>query len=874
MVFSSTLKKPFLFLSLVSVMLSFPQCMKEESTAPVGQGWTSTDPISIPFRQRLIYAERGNLVKNPSFEQGRLINLDSNTVTYNISGWKTFGENLTWIMHSPDSNGRGEEIRSGSYAIRIHRNRIDEFSNEGDGIVSDFIRVIPGNYEFSFWIRLHDIRPNPARKGDRLDDAVDVRLLFYDKNRLLISGNTYDQAGKAFIDRTFKSLAFSNFWNIDSLGWTRMVGRTTTDYFIDGDIPDEAKYVKLYFGLKGTGTMWLDDVSFRYTRNNFTAMERSGRMFDTTCTELDLVIPHPKQASLLEPLLYHSPGSDTIPMPLILLPPSPEKQTQAAAFLLKSRIESILARRYGKDSLPAIRIIRGYQDPDIEDGGLVFRFGIPDRFREVRDLGPEGYIIQPDSLHPNLVFLCGASPAADYYAAATAVQLLDDSLFVYHQARIVDFPDIPERAFLVSPVTAASNPIDYSPQLSQMAGFKLNRAYLDFYRSRTLWQQESQAYLDGLRIIGRESRESGMVELAQMVNPYAYLPVHEMIDSLDMDARERWSHAGYKSRIQLLDYYKAGIQAGATTLVLCSHDYLPTSSWGNYVLYALEDEDEYINLQAAHLDLIMTLHSWIRERYPGISLEFIPPWYSNEQLDASRGQAEQYFHDLQPKIPDDLKIMWSGPARQSSEVNALDLKRFHELAGRETVLLDNSMNRLTRILGDTAMILQYPMKLRTLNLFDPFDVQFSAPYIMSDDVRKLLINTPISTEIMKIRMATAADFMWNMESYDPDLSIWKTLVSRFGNSTSLELYRFNDAYFTTLASISALKHGKDQQRLVRQVSDHMALMEKSLGRLDRMLSADPALLNELKKLKQDLERLYDKEIKHVASQITAAMESM
>ncbi len=878
MIYSSAAHKPLIIFTLALLMLSFPQCRKEDSTAPVGQGWTSADPVSIPLRHRLLQAERENLVKNPSFEQGRLINLDSNTVSYNVTGWKWLGENVTWST---------AEVRSGSYAIKIHRSQDDKTITRRIGIASDFIRVIPGNYDFSFWIRLLDIYPSQERKGIRMYDAVDIRVLFYDKNRLLINGNIYNPSRQAIIDQSFKALPFSNFWHIDSLGWVSVIGRTTHDFLTEGDIPDEAKFVKLFFGLKGTGTMWIDDVDFRYSRRNFTAMERTGRMFDSTFTKLELIIPKPKQAHSHEPFTYHIPGTDTIPMPVIIIPGRPEKQTRAAASLLKEKLDSMFIRHYGKDSLPGVRIT-SYQSPrEIENGGLVFNIGNrshSDIMRhsdenqnlanENQNLGPQGYIIQPDSLHPNLVHLSGTSPVGDYYAAATAVQLFDDSLFIYHQSSISDHPDIPERAFLISPVAAASNPIDYSPYLSEMAGLKLNWAYLDFYRSRTFWHQESAAYRNGLKTIGRENRVAEMLNLAQMVNPYAFFPKNSMLDSLDSDVRDRWMHSGSSSRAKLRQYYSAGMEAGVSTLVLCTHDYLPQSFPGNYVLYAERDEDTYINLQEAHLELIRSLYSWSRARNPKVKLEFIPPWYSNDKLDLSRGQAEQYYRDLSSKLPDDLRIMWSGPARQSSGIDEADFYRFHELAGRELILLDNSMNTIPEILEDTTILKHQPMKLRTFNLFDPFSVQFSAPFSLPEGTGKMLINSSLSSEIMKIRMVTAADFMWNSESYDPDMSIWKVLVSRFGISATRELYRFNDAYFTVFASVIGLKQDKEKQRLVKQIRQQLEEMTESLENLDKLMPRNPGLLNELKSLKQSMESTYEKEVQAVARQIVAAVDSM
>ncbi len=909
MKYNAANRKSLPFFVLVLVLLSFPQCMEEDSSVPAGQGWTSEDPVSIPFRQRLMQFEKGNLVKNPSFEHGRLINLDSNTVSYNITSWKGMGENLIWVEHLPDSNGKVPGVHSGSYSIKISRSLDDESINKGEGIVSDFIRVIPGNYEFSFWIRLQDIHPNRAQGGTRINDAVNIRLLFYDKNRLLMSGNKYNPGRKAVIDLSFKALPFSNFWNIDSLGWTRVMGLTTCDFLTEGDIPDEAKYVKIYMGLNGTGTMWIDDVDFRYTKRNFTSLERTRSMFDTICTKPDMVIPRPKLSRSHPPVTYHIQGTDSIPMPVILLPPAAEKQTRMAARLLKSRLDDQFAGSYGKDSLPGIRIIRQSGAYDPGDGGLIFSIGKNSRSdvflhlkkhrsgkqRDSEEVlltgepahtgkglhpvddwipGKQGYIIRPDSAFPNLIHLTGASAQGDYYAAATAVQLLDDSLFLFHSAGILDYPDIPERAFLVSPVAAASNPIDYSPYLAEMAGLKLNWAYLDFYHSRTLWQQESRAYLQGLKVIGKESSESAMLQLAQMFNPYAFLPGHSLIDSLGPEAGERWSHSGYSSRAKLLKYYSAGLKSGVSTIVLCSPDYLPASGSGNYLLFAPGDKDKYINLQEAHLDLIGTLYKWVSERDQGIRLEFIAPWYSNEDLDLSRGQAEQYFNDLSRKLPDDLRILWSGPARQSHTINSLDFHRFHELAGRELVLMDNSMNTIREILADTASIRNRPMIVRTLNLFDPFSVHFSESFTLPEGTGRMLINSPLSSEIMKIRIATAADFMWNMDSYDPDLSIWKVLVSMYGINTTRELYSFNDAYFSALASVIGLKKGQDQQKHLRLIGEQLLLMEGSLETLGRLPGFDGGLLNELKSLKQSLESLYDKEMKTVAGQIIAAMESM
>ncbi len=98
----SIMGKTGLITIIIVMLFSFNSCVEEDSNLPSTAGWSSMDPVSIPLRQRMIQANRGNLVKNPSFEQGRIINVDSNTVSNNIAGWTWMGNNVDWVgeVHS------------------------------------------------------------------------------------------------------------------------------------------------------------------------------------------------------------------------------------------------------------------------------------------------------------------------------------------------------------------------------------------------------------------------------------------------------------------------------------------------------------------------------------------------------------------------------------------------------------------------------------------------------------------------------------------------------------------------------------------------------------------------------------------------------
>ncbi len=852
-------------ITIIIVMLfSFNSCVEDDSNLPSTAGWSSLDPASIPLRQRMIQLNRGNLVKNPSFELGRIINIDSNTVSNNITGWTWIGSNVDWLA----------EVHSGLYAVKIQRKSADETMDQGEGVISDFIRIIPGNYEFTFWIRLQDIHSYQERRGTRIDDAIDIRVLFYDKNRLLISGKTYDSRRNADIDQSFKALPFAGFWNIDSLDWSQVRGRTTNDYLTEGDVPDEAKFVKIFFGLKGTGTMWIDDVDFRYSTRNFTSLEKSERYFDTTFSAVDMLVPSPKEAVGLEPLIYHYPGTDSLPYPVIVIPQHASRQTSAAARLLKSRLDMLFERVYGVEYKSKVIITSGIPDRVVEDGGLVFNIGNNQLSGRQVSGYVQGYIIQPDSLFPNLVHLIGSDAEGNFYAAVTVAQLLDESRYVYYQSRIMDYPDIPQRSFLVSAVSASSDEKAYGDNLADMLMLKMNRGYLDYYRSRNMWERTGTAYLRGLIEIGREAGKDGMIQLAQMVNPYAFLPASTRLDSIDQGLTNRWMHSSSSSLSKLRTRFIVGLEAGATTLVLCTNDHLPYKGGHslNFSLYAERDRKKYINLQQAHIELIrlLTESTGIGRT---VNFEFIPPWYANEMVDQSRGQGEQYLRDLADNIPD-ISILWSGPSQQSYSVDEADFHRYSALTDRELVIWDNSLNTLPDILSDTSLSMSLSLKLRTLNIFEPYQVKFTGRSLPENQAGKIIINSPLDSEMMKIRIATAADYMWNTLTYDPDLSLWKVLVSRYGREASMNLYQFNESYMTLFGSLTALKNGNGNQRHARQINDELEVMQETLAILDGLIPHNPRLLNELKSLKLELEHTFEEEMEAISTQVMAVLDSI
>ena len=87
-------------------------------------------------------------------------------------------------------------------------------------------------------MKLGNIRSYKYRLGVKMHDAVNIRLKYYDKNKIEIEAKEFNPFTKKHIDNTFKSLSFANYWNIDSLDWCEVHGKTASYPYFNGDIPD------------------------------------------------------------------------------------------------------------------------------------------------------------------------------------------------------------------------------------------------------------------------------------------------------------------------------------------------------------------------------------------------------------------------------------------------------------------------------------------------------------------------------------------------------------------------------------------------------------------------------------------------------------
>ncbi len=116
-----------------------------------------------------------------------------------------------------------------------------------------------------------------------------------------------------------------------------MRGRAYNYPFSEGDLPEGTRFVRLFFGLKGRGTLWVDNVVYRYSKWNFSALERMRPYIDRQLSPFDKIVPTPRNLDPLSDIVYYDPRNPGSRPPVIVLPQEPAAAELTAARIAGSR---------------------------------------------------------------------------------------------------------------------------------------------------------------------------------------------------------------------------------------------------------------------------------------------------------------------------------------------------------------------------------------------------------------------------------------------------------------------------------------------------------------------------------------------------------
>ncbi len=824
-------------------------CRDKTKVTNIQNQWSGLNPTSIPLPIRIKEQQKSNLITNPSFELGKHYTVDSTNLSFNLPGWRKLGDNVVWTDIENKDVFNSDEASGGNHAIRIIRNSSDETENMGEGIMSDYIRVIPGNYVLSFDIKLEHIKSNLSRMGTGIFDAINIRVYCYDRNKVQIKNVSYHPLYHKKIDNSFKGFGFSNHDKIDQFGWARVYGRSGNFPFQEGNLPEETRYVKIFAGLKGEGKMWIDKFDFHYSASNFTLLEKLEPYFDTTMEKSRYLIPEPRTSGYYKALkLIHTDQDEVQRLPRMLMPLNASKEIQQ------------IIHAYSKDLLDInmpggenLSVLTDLNSRDLESPALIFSIGInslSDQFTEqlpfdeIRNL-EQAYFFERLDQFPNVIFIGYNDTEGLQHALHTLQQLFEFDENTYHHYDIIDYPDYRNRGVIIQ---AENN----SPSHAKIA--------------------------EGVRFLNQLGINTWIVEAPQME-----LGKDNLFQSL-----KNWEKVKFKN--DLFPYIRKGI-----SLERLNIPDFPVEDWS----FALEEiskhEDNIFNSSRELYDGLKRLNSLetdlliFSDRTLWESMNFSPAgavilnnenfnkfmFYRNlfsrtfSRYDLSElpesylipfyqgiSRKENIYYDIYSDAITDstvnkwfTTVLWSGAVKNASLIDATDL---YGLRGTpELCFLDHSLTYQTRSGFFSHYYSLYPGKALTGVIFNPYDTKIIG--IDPEDFNsETLLKVNDFSEMTWIRLATATDYFWNSSLYDPAISLWKILIHRYGKEVATEIVYFNDIYYKLLSISLNMELNGYNQKHEKQAGELIIQLNSHWDRLKFLLESEIDFLNDLSDLKNSI----------------------
>lgn len=818
-------------------------CEPQAEKQVVQQQETARDLYTSPYTLRIKEYEKGNLITNPGFELGRNYIADTLTLSFNLPGWKKVGDNVFWTHTGDKGDYAPNEASQGIHAIKIERSSSNETDHQGEGIISDYIKVIPGNYLLKMDVKLENIDSNQKRFGTGIYDAVNIRMFYYDKNKVLIRKTDFHPGISAEIDPSFKAFGFSGNTDIEKFGWSGIIARAGNFPYEEGNMPEGTKYIRIFAGLKGEGLMWLDHVRFFYTKKNFSFLEQVQPYFDTTLERSVYLIPSPQKVEYPAKLkLVENDGNGKEYFPLFIIPGnlSAEEKTLFNNFKSKLIKSGVIPEKgnYFLNKLPS---------SGINSSGLIFSFGNSALSREFSGNFPDlntaqlsqAYYIRRLMDFPRYIFIDYSDNEGLTHAFHTLEQLLDARDGNYYHYDITDFPDYKKRTLILPGESSDGYPVSQALFLFSDYGINKFAAELDaenleaaeFSRINRQWNE----YFTRLRKTFPEIK-NGLY--------FTDLPLNESNELFRLSAKpelEKLKKSILKDANDLSELF------GIRKLTL--PEFIIFSDRCLWDIFAeegisripLSDYYNYVDMEAGYWKSFF-------EKSPESEIYLNPVYSSNQDLISESGLSDYYFSKINTTGFD--KLLWSGPVKYPELIDASDLMLFP--AYKNGICFFNrkfSTRKESFITGSYYSL--YPWRIRTGSLFDGLDIAFE-DMKPSGFSYEMLLGVENLTELNIIRLLSSIDYLWNISDYDPVLSAWKVLRNLFGEKIARELILFNDAYYKLYAAQVEMETSGYSSRLDKEGETAIEFINLHWEQITLDLASHLSLLNELSDLKNNM----------------------
>ncbi|MFP4047701.1 MAG: hypothetical protein ACLFT4_08100, partial [Bacteroidales bacterium] len=116
------------------------------------------------------------------------------------------------------------------------------------------------------------------------------------------------------------------------------------------------------------------------------------------------------------------------------------------------------------------------------------------------------------------------------------------------------------------------------------------------------------------------------------------------------------------------------------------------------------------------------------------------------------------------------------------------------------------------------------------------------------------------TPIKKIQLSTLANYLWNSENYNPDESLYISLIKTFGKENTINLIEFNQLYMGLYEWCLRNKNQAMRRKNMKTAEEYIQKMNVLTDQFEQKMENDK-MKNTLIHMKNELESFYNQMIK-------------
>ena len=489
---------------------------------------------------------------------------------------------------------------------------------------------------------------------------------------------------------------------------------------------------------------------------------------------------HDLQETLLSDMFHPHYTGEVIPTPQKAQYFDTDSDLTTARILISGNAETPL--RHGVREIADRISVMGGTKPQIEEkpelprhAAMIQTAPVPTniirRLWETKTLHPpkhkEGYTLSVvETADKGAIFISGKDALGAFWGCQSLLQLLrtERGRVLCRNMKIVDFPAFEIRSFKIGGSHTAVETLGMWCPAAKFNTFNI------CYTSMGLdkWSKPDQRYLRLLDRLTEHLLPRG-VDVMMFINPYfAHEHPFQIANDADLE--------------KLIDTSSLGLKKGCRKVMLCLDDFASKPQAGPRLFVLSDETDRHIfhdDLSRAHIHLLNHWHRHLKGRFPRSELFTVPSYYWTPS-GAYRQDAERYLRHLGRSVPKTLNLVWTGPYVRSTVITQKDIEAHTARIGRKPFLWDNTI---------------YASHDPPDYFLDLFKTVY--PEIFWKLINKGCHYNAGATEAYRVGLLCIADYLWNPEAYNPDISLRKAIRVVAGNENEAvnPLIEFRDIYY-------------------------------------------------------------------------------